>query len=203
VENPDSALTIGQLFAAECLKIERMNALKGYLTFIVVALASTQVLAQKETESVEKYRVVYEYTAPQYEVIGDGGTTSTVRSNVPSDSMGVYYYFDTGLPHLLDLHKRGNEATSEGPGFRIQIYAGSKMETANEAKTDFLQTFRSANMEVYKDWNPPHFWVRVGDFLSRNEAMKQLSQVRTVFPDAFVVQDKIKLPKYKKQNHHD
>ncbi|HEX2899121.1 MAG TPA: SPOR domain-containing protein [Bacteroidia bacterium] len=161
------------------------------------------LMGQKETESVEKYRVVYEFTSPQYEIVGDGTTNAQAHTSVSPDSMGVYYYFDDALPRLIDLHKRGNESTTEGPGFRIQIYAGSKMETANEAKTDFLQTFRTANMEVYKDWNPPHFWVRVGDFLSRNEAMKQLSHVRQVFPDAFVVQDKIKLPKYKKLSPHD
>ena len=179
------------------MNIERNTGWKGFFLLLTVLLTSTQATAQKETESVEKYRVVYDFTAPQYEIVGDGSSTTDVRPTVSSDSLGVYYYFDEGLPHLLDLHKRGNQSTSEGPGFRIQIYAGSNMETANEAKTDFLQTFRTANMEVYKDWNPPHFWVRVGDFLSRNEAMKQLSQVRTVFPDAFVVQDKIKLPKYK------
>jgi hypothetical protein len=185
------------------MKIERNIGWKGCLMLLALLLLGSTASAQKETESVEKYRVVYEFTAPEYEVVGDGGNSTPVRPNVPTDSLGVYYYFDDGLPHLLNLHKKGNESTSEGPGFRIQIYAGSKMETANEAKTDFLQTFRTANMDVYKDWNPPHFWVRVGDFLTRNEAMKQLSQVRTVFPDAFVVQDKIKLPKYKKQTHHD
>ncbi|MDI1335948.1 MAG: hypothetical protein PSU94_07155, partial [Lacunisphaera sp.] len=81
-------------------------------------------------------------------------------------------------------------------------YSGSKMEIANETKTDFLGSFRDSGMEVYKDWNPPHFWVRVGDFISRNEAMRQLANVKAVFPDAFVVADKINLPKYKKAVSH-
>jgi hypothetical protein len=185
------------LIQANCMKI-RKQGLICLLVLLSALSLTTQGFAQKETEPIEKYRIVYEYQAPIIpEGIGEP-SANPVRPSVSPDSIGVFYEYDNGLVRLLDLHKRGNESTVEGPGFRIQIYAGSKMETANEAKTDFLQSFRAANMDVYKDWNPPHFWVRVGDFLSRNEAMKQLPSVRQVFPDAFVVQDKIKLPKYKK-----
>jgi hypothetical protein len=38
----------------------------------------------------------------------------------------------------------------------------------------------------------------VGDFLSRQEAMRELATIRQVFPDAFVVADQINLPKFKK-----
>jgi hypothetical protein len=180
------------------MNIKKKYCLKGLFMLLVVSMGAGPLWGQKESESIEKYRVVYEYKAPVFENSGNEDTPVALRPSIPPDSMGVYYYYDNDLARLLDLHKYGNESMTEAPGFRIQIYAGSKMETANEAKADFLQTFRNQNMEVYKDWNPPHFWVRVGDFLSRNDAMKQLSNVRMVFPDAFVVQDKIKLPKYKR-----
>lgn len=183
--------------------IKNRDSLRMLVSLLPIMVAAVQLMGQKEAESVEKYRVVYEYTAPQVESDSNGGGVETVVPSVSPDSMGVYYFYDHGLLELVRLHKRINEAMVEGPGFRIQIYAGSRMETANETKTDFLQAFHNSNMEVYKDWNPPHFWVRVGDFLSRNDAMKQLPKVRTVFPDAFVVQDKIKLPKYKKPVPHD
>lgn len=166
-------------------------------------LLALQVLGQKERESIEQYRVKSTYKPPVIET-GDSGTgTVLVKHSVSPDSIGVFYRQDMRLAHLVDLHKRTNASTVEGKGFRIQIYAGSKMEVANEAKTDFLQAFRESGMEVYKDWNPPHFWVRVGDFLTRNEAMRHLGQVKTVFPDAFVVADKINLPKYKKLTAHN
>ena len=169
-------------------------------TLAIVLLLASAVFGQKETESVEKYRVVYPYQAPQFDPAISGA--QVLRPRVSPDSVGVYYVFDQRLTNLLDLHRRMNSSTLEGKGFRIQIYAGSKMEVANEAKADFVQTFRDGGMEVYKDWVAPHFWVRVGDFLSRNEAMRHLPNVKAVFPDAFVVSDKINLPKYKKTTGH-
>jgi len=166
----------------------------------ILLLLATIVFGQKENESIEKYRVVYPYQAPQFDPAVAG--TQVLRPRVPLDSVGVYYLFDARLTSLLDLHRRMNSSTLEGKGFRIQIYAGSKMEVANEAKADFVQTFRDGGMEVYKDWVAPHFWVRVGDFLSRTEAMRHLPNVKAVFPDAFVVSDKINLPKYKKTASH-
>ncbi len=166
----------------------------------VILLLVTAAFGQKESEPIEKYRVVYPYESPQFDPSIAG--TQVLRPRVSPDSVGVYYDFDRRLTALLDLHQRMNSSTVEGKGFRIQIYAGSKMEVANEAKADFVQTFRDGGMEVYKDWVAPHFWVRVGDFLSRNEAMRHLPNVKAVFPDAFVVSDKINLPKYKKTASH-
>lgn len=186
-----------------CMKVNWMHRLKG-LVWILAAmtLLANKAWAQKEPESVDKYRVVYTYKAPAVENDGVEGSAVAVRPRISPDSMGVFYDYDNSLGDLLEMHKRTNSSTVEGKGFRIQIYAGSKMEIANEAKADFLQTFRDSGMEVYKDWNAPHFWVRVGDFLSREEAMRQLSHIKTVFPDAFVVGDKINMPKYKKSMSH-
>lgn len=184
------------------MEIRMICQWKRILLVLPVLLWGSLLMAQKETETVDKYRVAYEFKAPTVDVSGDPSGTPT-QHRVSSDSMGVYYYYDRALAKLLDLHRANNEKSVDGQGFRIQIYAGSRMETANEAKADFVQSFHSSNMEVYKDWNPPHFWVRVGDFLTRNDAMKQLPVVRQVFPDAFVVQDKIKLPKYKKSGHQE
>jgi hypothetical protein len=185
------------------MELKRHGGLFQYLLMLPALLWAMSGWAQKESESIEKYRVVYEWQAPVIENSGSEGTPVPLRPSISRDSFGVFYFYDTELARLIDLHRYENQNLVEGPGFRIQIYAGGKMETANEAKADFLQSFRSQNMEVYKDWNPPHFWVRVGDFLSRNEALKQLPNVRMVFPDAFVVQDKIKLPKYKKPAPND
>ncbi|MFM2375324.1 MAG: hypothetical protein RLZZ165_421 [Bacteroidota bacterium] len=183
------------------MNIAPFGGLMKYALILPVLLLAGKILGQMESEAVEKNRVVYDYKATEIETSkGDG---VALRPRLGSDSVGVFYEYDNRVSRLLQMHRSSNERTVDGPGFRIQIYAGSKMENANEAKTGFLQAFRNSEMEVYKDWNPPHFWVRVGDFISRNDAMKQLPGVRQVFPDAFVVQDKIKMPKYQKPSLHD
>jgi SPOR domain len=185
------------------MKIAPFNESLKYAMILAVFLVAGRLLGQVEPEAAEKYRVVYDYKVTEIETSKGDGVATSFRPRLISDSVGVFYEYDNRVSRLLQMHRSSNQRTIDGPGFRIQIYAGSKMENANEAKTSFLQAFRNTEMEVYKDWNPPHFWVRVGDFISRNDAMKHLPGVRQVFPDAFVVQDKIKMPKYQKPALND
>lgn len=182
------------------MNFTRIENLKKAFLLVGALLISLFGVAQKESESVDKYRAVYTYEQPSFTNTKDSNETTVITHRALSPSeYGVYYEFDNELKKMLDLHKATNSSTTEGPGFRIQIYAGSKMELANGTKADFVQTFGHDNYSVYQNWQPPHFRVRVGDFLSRQEAMRELSTIRQVFPDAFVVTDQINLPKFKKQ----
>lgn len=156
-----------------------------------------QVFAQTETENATKYRKSFDFEMPSIEVPSEGNHTGQVLM-VPRDSFGVYYIIDPELADLVDLHIALNEKITAAPGFRIQIYAGSQMEHANEAKADFIEAFSELDIPIYQKWQPPHFRVRVGDFLSKTAAMREMAMVRQVFPDAFIVSDLVKVPKYKK-----
>ncbi len=182
------------------MNFKRIEHLKKAFLLVGALLISLISVAQKESESVDKYRAVYTYEQPSFTTNNDSDATPVITHQALSpDEYGVYYEFDNELIKLLELHKSTNSATTEGPGFRIQIYAGSKMELANGTKADFVQSFGHDDYSVYQNWQPPHFRVRVGDFLSRQEAMRELATIRQVFPDAFVVIDQINLPKFKKQ----
>lgn len=183
------------------MNFTKFEYLKSAFLLFGLILMSVCTFAQNESESVEKYRAVYTYTSanPNLNSVEDSGPAVVHKSISPSE-YGVYYDFDNRLLRLIELHKSNNSKKTEGPGFRIQIYAGSKMEIASGTKADFVQSFGHDNFAVYQNWQPPHFRVRVGDFLSRQEAMRELSTIRQVFPDAFVVADQIILPKFKKSH---
>jgi|GEM_PF-2393914 hypothetical protein len=149
-----------------------------------------------EPESPERYRKSHSFTMPDP---GNANATAQLRDSQPySGTPGLNYLFDSRTTKLLDLHKKSNEGTSEADGFRIQIYAGGDQNLANEARADFLATFTAEGYEIHQIWDPPHFRVRVGDFRTRTEAMNALPNIRRIFPDGFVVADKIKLKKAKK-----
>lgn len=112
------------------------------------------------------------------------------------DSGAVVYHLSPAMETLLNLHTRQYSGEVIVEGFRIQIYAGSELENANEARADFLDNFDET--PVYQKWIPPHFRVRVGNFLDRSGAMQELATIRQVFPGAFIVPDKVKLPKFRK-----
>lgn len=161
---------------------------------------SNQVFSQGEQESVSSFRKVFDFKMPAVNATEDLSHVPVIdTTTVTNGEYGVSYIYPPMLQALLDLHIQGNNKEKVGPGYRIQIYAGSRLEFANEAKADFLQAFGDFDISIYQKWQPPHFRVRVGDFLSRSEAMREMATFRQIFPDAFIVKDEINLPKYKKQ----
>lgn len=173
-----------------------MTRMKSFALFALMALLPTWgLLAQGvEPESVDKFRKTVAFTMP--EVDGAGNSSgATVQTGVSTGEKGVHYQAEPGINKLLDNHKRISASSVEMEGFRIQIYAGGDQNLANESRADFLASFSKNNMPVYQTWQPPHFRVRVGDFRTRPEALRELANVRKIFPDAFVVSDKIKLNK--------
>jgi hypothetical protein len=168
------------------------------LTVLMALLPTLGLFAQgAEPENVDKFRKKVEFKLPDPGAAGSSEGV-TVQPGVSSGVMGVHYQTEPGITKLLDNHKRINAASVEMEGFRIQIYAGGDQGLANESRADFLASFSKQNMPVYQTWQPPHFRVRVGDFRTRPEALRELSNVRKIFPDAFVVGDKIKLNKARK-----
>jgi len=178
-----------------------MKKLRTVLSlFLFVGLTAQVTFSQNEKESVDQFRAVTEFrgpvvTAPIVDDSSDKPTENSVM--VSPDSFGVYYTAPMALFGMIDLHRDVNNDIEYTKGFRIQIYAGSSLELANDAKADFLQSIDDDNCPVYQIWNPPHFRVRVGDFLSRGDAMSKVANIRDIFPDAFIVSDEVKVPKYK------
>jgi cell division septation protein DedD len=75
-------------------------------------------------------------------------------------------------------------------GFRIQLAA-----TTDRRKVDQMQeAFRARYPEVYVGWSQaqPYYRVRVGGFQNRNDATKFMQNIKKDYPDAYIVQDKIK-----------
>lgn len=174
--------------------------------FALLFVLGLDAQAQHEKESVAKYRVSTGFVMPTAATshASDSDSTQHVRPHVtapvsPAD-YGVSLQADSALYKLIALDAKKNLDREKAPGFRIQIYAGSGLESANDAKTDFLIAFDDEKIPVYQMWNPPHFRVRVGDFLSHGAAMREIANIRTIFPDAFIVADKVKLPKFKESS---
>lgn len=75
-------------------------------------------------------------------------------------------------------------------GYRIQIVFGSKVDVEN-AKAKYHGQF---NMPAYETYLAPNFRLRVGDFMTRLQAEKQLVAIKRSFPAAYIVKDRIEVP---------
>jgi hypothetical protein len=122
------------------------------------------------------------------------GVTANNRA-LPADSVGVFFPKPSQLDKLNAIYKRQHCDANSMKGYRIQIYAGSDLNNANKIRADFIQTFREVS--IHLDWDAPTFKVKAGDYISRTDAMKHLSEIRKMFPDAFVIPDEVMMQKRK------
>jgi hypothetical protein len=103
---------------------------------------------------------------------------------------------DPRLVELVHLHIRRNQQGGLVQGFRVEIFFSSDLNARQKAqniKNEFLSSFQGYN--VYISYVSPDFKVRVGDFRTKNEALKLMKEIQGQFPKAFVVPDVIELPK--------
>lgn len=99
---------------------------------------------------------------------------------------------DVTVSERIDSLERSTRGKTELRGYRIQIFLGPFAQAKTE-RTKFIST--GIPLPAYMPQNLPDYAVRVGDFRNMMEAQKYLSQVRDLYPSAFVVPDKIESPR--------
>lgn len=103
---------------------------------------------------------------------------------------------DIRIEQLVTRHITANQRLSGVPGFRIRIFSQSGQtarQNANQVRGEFLKRF--PDMDGYLTYDAPNFKVYVGDFRTRSEALKFHKRLSRDFPNAFIVADRINLPK--------
>lgn len=90
----------------------------------------------------------------------------------------------------IDLLIEDYLANKKYNGYRIQIFSSSnnKLE-AVKAKSEFLRAF--PEVKSYLVYQAPNYKVRVGDFLDRLEATKELLLIQEHFPNAYLVKGEV------------
>lgn len=102
---------------------------------------------------------------------------------------------DPRFTKMLNWQIENNKKRDGIEGFRVEIFFSSKMdafEKAREKKVEFLSKYPDYNVHV--KFVAPNFRVRVGDFRTKNEALKLYKEIEGSYPTAFIVQDKIDFP---------
>lgn len=90
------------------------------------------------------------------------------------------------LQKKADYHKATN---GKQDGYRIKIHFGLDRETAEAVKAKFQKSF--PDVLTYKEYQQPNFVVLVGDYKSKLEAFRFLTEIKTEFPNAYIVKDRI------------
>ncbi|WP_321368145.1 SPOR domain-containing protein [uncultured Draconibacterium sp.] len=130
-------------------------------------------------------------------------------SELPVDTTGIAIVDglnvnrDARLDKMLKWHIEKNQKREGMDGYRVEIFFSSSLDAKEQAlntKTEFLTNY--PEFPVHIKFVAPNFRVRVGDFRTKNEALKLYKQVQKDYPAAFIVPDVIEFPLLK-QNQYE
>lgn len=123
--------------------------------------------------------------------------SDTLHTFILDAMPNVVVYQDSAITLLLEDksydRQRGQRQVS---GFRVQVYASNTPQVAKNEALDLYETISSqVNMPVYVISEPPFWKVRLGDFLTREEAIDYKNQLNILFPhlqgSTYVVPDQV------------
>lgn len=103
---------------------------------------------------------------------------------------------DPRVEILVRKHIEINQKQTGIEGFRIQLFfdSGNNAKIQAQAMQEEFRT-RYPEVEAYLSYKSPNYRVRVGDFRSRLDAQYFLNKISMDFPNAFITEDQIQLPK--------
>lgn len=99
------------------------------------------------------------------------------------------------LDELVEKHISLNKKEGTIKGYRVQIFFDSgnrSKDKAYKVQADFLLKYPDIN--AYVSFQAPNYRVRVGDFRNAVEAQGFVEKLKSEYPNAYYVQDKIELP---------
>jgi hypothetical protein len=80
-------------------------------------------------------------------------------------------------------------------GFRIRLYFDLGQHSRNaseEVMNEFMANY--PGIAVYRSFDSPYYKVSVGDYRTRDEALKLLKTLQRKYPKAFIVPEWINFP---------
>jgi hypothetical protein len=100
------------------------------------------------------------------------------------------------VENLLKLQIANTRKQDGIPGYRIHIFSQAGQtarQKADETRANFMRNF--PDITAYLKYNPPNFEIVVGDFRTKNEALRERKKIEKQFPRAFIVSEIIDISK--------
>ncbi len=138
---------------------------------------------------VQALFICYPMFAQPIEDEAGGGLTK-----LPEILLRVQPNQDNRLDSMLAWHIENNLRKGGMDGYRVEIFFSSApdaKEKALEIKREFLTSY--PDLAVHLKFRAPDFRVRVGDFRTKNEALKLKKEIEYKY-QSYIVPDLIKFP---------
>ena len=154
----------------------RINMKKEVFSFLILLVICTCVAAQEK--SLAKPQILYNLSLR-------GGQSGHIEIIQPER-----------LEMLLKMQIANNRSQEGIPGYRIRIFSQSG-HNARQRSDDIRKSFMRAFPEInaYQEYNSPNFQITVGDFRTKNDALREKKIIERIYPGAFIVSDIIDISK--------
>lgn len=104
------------------------------------------------------------------------------------------------INNLLNLHIQLNKKHNSFPGYRIQIYSSTSLQTSvvqlRQMRDNFEKEF--PDIPAYLKYFDPDFKIRVGNFRSRLDCIPALHRIKKKYPSSYPVKTDITLNELKR-----
>ena len=117
------------------------------------------------------------------------------ETSAPEIIKNIQIQQDPLLTEMLEWHVSNNKKDKQIEGFRVEIFFSSDIDAKEKAlkkKVEFLKLYPENTVHV--KYVAPNFRVRVGDFRTKNEALKLFKEIKNTYPLSFIVTDNIDFP---------
>lgn len=104
---------------------------------------------------------------------------------------------DSLIAKRTELYRNAEVVKTNKPivsafGYRVQIFYGSDRREIFNQQAKFKNSY--PKLSTYITYKEPNYYVRVGDFRTRLEAQRLMSELRPTFPTLFIFREKINAP---------
>jgi len=117
-----------------------------------------------------------------------------IRKNNPNQGK-ITINQDAQIEHVFNLDILQSARQPGIHGFRIRIYfdLGQKSRKQSEdVVSEFMQNF--PGIAIYRSYVSPYYKVSVGDFRTRDNALKLYHQLLKDYPRAFIIPEWVNFP---------
>ena len=100
------------------------------------------------------------------------------------------------IENLLNLQIANNRLQKGIHGYRICIFSDSRQtarQKMEDTRREFMKTF--PELEAHWAYNTPNWQIFVGDFRTKNEALRERKKIEKLYPRASIVTQIIQIPK--------
>ena len=80
-------------------------------------------------------------------------------------------------------------------GYRIRVYYDNSPQARDRSESiAAMLKEQYPDMGVYRSFQSPNYKVLIGDFRSKDEALRVFNALRKVYPTAYIIKDAINYP---------